>query len=127
VLPAWSTQLALVATPAAVRPTSERDTGCAAACRFRPGTLLLGRRRATSLGTVQESSAQPSGAGLSGLGTRVEQILRQAEQQATDHEQRSRQAADEIIATARAEAQSIIDQARARAAAITGPPEDAAP
>jgi hypothetical protein len=89
--------------------------------------LLIGRRRATSPGAGPESSAQPGGAGLSGLGTRVDQILRQAEQQATGHEQRSRQAADDIIAAARAEAQSIIDQARAQAAAITGPPDDATP
>lgn len=52
---------------------------------------------------------------LSGLGTRVEQILRLAEQQANVHNAESEREAEQIVANARAEAQAIIDKARKQA------------
>lgn len=52
---------------------------------------------------------------LSGLGTRVEQILRLAEEQANAHGALSEREAEQIVANAQAEAQAIIDQAREQA------------
>lgn len=52
---------------------------------------------------------------LSNLGTRVEGILRLAEEQADDHRAEARREADGILAAARAEADHTIAAARAKA------------
>ena len=54
---------------------------------------------------------------LSGLGTRVEQILRLAEEQANDHRGEAKRESEGIISAARLEAREITDKARAEAAA----------
>lgn len=54
-----------------------------------------------------------------GLGTRVEEILRLAEQQAEDHRAAARREADEIVAAARREAEEIVAAARREAGRLT--------
>jgi hypothetical protein len=78
------------------------------------GTLLFvwGQRRSSPPG----SPGQDRVGGLHGLDTRVEQILRLAEQQAQDHREEAEQEAVRILAEARAEARSILDRARTDAA-----------
>lgn len=53
--------------------------------------------------------------GLRGMGTRVEQVLRLAEEQADDHRARAARDAERIVAEARAEARAILDKAREQA------------
>ncbi|MEU7928013.1 hypothetical protein [Micromonospora sp. NPDC049107] len=57
---------------------------------------------------------------LSGLGTRVEQILDLAEKQAEDHRAVARLEAESIVTAARREAESILNRAHEQAAGITG-------
>ncbi|MGC4874826.1 DivIVA domain-containing protein [Micromonospora sp. DT43] len=57
---------------------------------------------------------------LSGLGTRVEQILDLAEQQADDHRANARSEAEGIVTAARREAETILNRAHEQAAGITG-------
>ncbi|MGC5054615.1 DivIVA domain-containing protein [Micromonospora sp. DT48] len=70
---------------------------------------------------------------LSGLGTRVEQILKLAEEQADDHRSEARLEAERIVTAARREAEAILNQAHEQAAGITRkdlsrvPPTPAAP
>ncbi|TWJ20530.1 DivIVA domain-containing protein [Micromonospora endolithica] len=64
---------------------------------------------------------------LSGLGTRVEQILRLAEEQANDHRDEARREAEEMVSAARREAEAILDRAHEQAAGITGTGRDPAP
>ena len=58
---------------------------------------------------------------LSGLGTRVEQILRRAERQADDHRAEARREAEGIVAGARREAEALLKRAHEQAAGIAGP------
>ncbi|GIF41531.1 hypothetical protein BC793_111108 [Actinoplanes xinjiangensis] len=58
-------------------------------------------------GDLIEDAGAPDRPALSGLGTRVEQILRLAEEQAEDHRAEARREADGIIAAAHAEARRI--------------------
>ncbi|RIV41405.1 hypothetical protein D2L64_01510 [Micromonospora radicis] len=58
---------------------------------------------------------------LAGLGTRVEQILQMAEEQAADHRNEAKRESEGILAAARAEADAILAQARAQADRTTGP------
>jgi vacuolar-type H+-ATPase subunit H len=60
-----------------------------------------------------------SGPTLPELGTRVEQILRLAEQQAEDHRAEARREAERIVAAARQEAEEILAAARREARQIT--------
>ena len=62
-----------------------------------------------------EENSRPT---LSGLGTRVEQILRLAEEQANDHRGEAKREAEGIVSAARLEAREITDKARAEAAAM---------
>lgn len=55
------------------------------------------------------------------LGTRVEQILRVAEEQAEDHRDRARREAERILDEARSEARTIVDGARAQVPPVGGP------
>lgn len=57
---------------------------------------------------------------LSGLGTRVEQILDLAEKQADDHRAVARLEAEGIVTAARREAETILNRAHEQAAGITG-------
>ncbi|MFF0154429.1 DivIVA domain-containing protein [Micromonospora sp. NPDC005203] len=57
---------------------------------------------------------------LSGLGDRVEQILRLAERQAHDHRTEARREAEGVVTDARREAEAILNRAREQAAGITG-------
>lgn len=57
---------------------------------------------------------------LSGLGTRVEQILDLAEKQADDHRANARSEAEGIVTAARREAETILNRAHEQAAGITG-------
>ncbi|MET8525615.1 hypothetical protein [Micromonospora sp. NPDC005172] len=58
---------------------------------------------------------------LSGLGTRVEQILDLAEKQAEDHRTVARLEAESIVTAARREAETILNRAHEQAAGMTGP------
>src|SRR5436305_14285383 len=62
-----------------------------------------------------EENSRPT---LSGLGTRVEQILRLAEEQANDHRGESKRESEGILSASRLEAREITDKARAEAAAM---------
>ncbi|RQX54763.1 cell division protein DivIVA, partial [Micromonospora chalcea] len=62
-----------------------------------------------------EENSRPT---LSGLGTRVEQILRLAEEQANDHRNEAKRESEGILSAARLEAREITDKARAEAAAM---------
>lgn len=64
---------------------------------------------------------------LSGLGTRVEQILKLAEQQADDHRAEARLEAEAIVTAARREAEAIVNRAHEQAAGITGAHPDLSP
>ncbi|WP_370461773.1 DivIVA domain-containing protein [Micromonospora sp. WP24] len=55
---------------------------------------------------------------LSGLGTRVEQILELAERQADDHRAEARREAERIVTAARHEAETILNRAHEQAAGI---------
>jgi F0F1-type ATP synthase membrane subunit b/b' len=65
-----------------------------------------------------DSRESPS---LAGLGTRVEQILRLAEDQASARLDKAARKADQIVAEARLQAAEIIKQARAEAATLNKP------
>src|SRR2546430_17085642 len=69
-----------------------------------------------------EENSRPT---LSGLGTRVEQILRLAEEQANDHRGEAKREAEGIVSAARLEAREITDEGRAQARAMkaTAAPE----
>ncbi|MGS2619543.1 DivIVA domain-containing protein [Micromonospora sp. LZ34] len=64
---------------------------------------------------------------LSGLGTRVEQILELAEEQADDHRAEARLEAEGIVTAARREAEAILNRAHEQAAGITGTGRDLSP
>jgi vacuolar-type H+-ATPase subunit H len=57
---------------------------------------------------------------IHGLGSRVEGILRLAEQQADDHRAQARREAAEIVAAARREAEEILAAARQEASRLRG-------
>lgn len=57
---------------------------------------------------------------LSGLGTRVEQILKLAENQANDHRNEAKRESEQLVAAARQEAETIVSRAHDQAAGITG-------
>jgi cell division septum initiation protein DivIVA len=63
-----------------------------------------------------KSDSRPT---LDGLGTRVEQILRLAEEQAEACRSAAQQEAEEIVAAARREAEEIVAAARREADGIT--------
>ncbi|WBB53959.1 hypothetical protein [Verrucosispora sp. WMMD573] len=56
---------------------------------------------------------------LGGLGTRVEQILKLAEEQANDHRDEARRESEAIVTAARREAEAILNRAHEQAARIT--------
>src|ERR671916_221044 len=62
-----------------------------------------------------EERAQPT---LSGLGTRVEQLLRLAEEQAKEHRGESKREAEKLIAAAHLESKEVVEKARAVATAV---------
>lgn len=57
---------------------------------------------------------------LGGLGTRVEQILDLAEEQADDHRSAAQREAESIVTAARREAETILNRAHQQAAGISG-------
>ncbi len=79
------------------------------------GLALVGSPSATADETagVRPTSERPA---LAELGTRVEQILRLAEQQADDHRTKAEREAERILSEARSAARLIVDGARAEAA-----------
>ncbi|MEU4481686.1 hypothetical protein AB0F68_27015 [Micromonospora sp. NPDC023966] len=81
------------------------------------GLALFGSRSATS----EEAAVAPSekGPALAQLGTRVEQILRLAEEQAENHRAEAARDAERTLSEARSAAQLIVDTARAEAAGLT--------
>lgn len=62
-----------------------------------------------------EEAAKPT---LSGLGTRVEQLLRLAEEQANDHRDDAKREAEKLIAAAHLESKEVVEKARAVATAV---------
>ncbi|GAB2958206.1 hypothetical protein GCM10027280_53660 [Micromonospora polyrhachis] len=64
---------------------------------------------------------------LGGLGTRVEQILELAEEQAGDHCAEARLESERIVTAARREADAILNRAREQAVGITGRGRDSSP
>ena len=73
---------------------------------------LVARRAERKAHQAQQAS-RPA---LAGLGTRVEQVLRLAEEQANDHRVKAEREAEQILASARREAEAIISGAHAVAA-----------
>ncbi|MET8835890.1 hypothetical protein ABZV78_18480 [Micromonospora sp. NPDC004540] len=82
------------------------------------GLAVFGSRAAAG----DEAAARPSGEGppLAQLGSRVEQILRLAEEQAENHRAEAARDAERTLAEARSAAQLIVDRARAVATGLTG-------
>lgn len=64
---------------------------------------------------------------LSGLGSRVEQILKLAEEQADNHRAEARLEAEGIVTAARREAEAILNRAHEQAAGISGTRRDMSP
>ncbi|MGW5667366.1 hypothetical protein [Micromonospora sp. NPDC003776] len=64
---------------------------------------------------------------LSGLGTRVEQLLKLAEEQADDHRAKARLDAEGIVTAARREVEAILNRAHEQAAGISGARRDLFP
>lgn len=81
------------------------------------GTAVVAERR-------RRNRQRPT---LSGLGTRVEQILKLAEEQAADHRAEARLEAEGIVTAARREAEAILNRAHEQAAGITGTRRDLSP
>jgi hypothetical protein len=84
-------------------------------------TLSLVRSSPTAVSG--EAAVRPPGERptLSGLGTRVEQIIRLAEEQADDHRATAEREAERLLSEARSAARLIVDRAHADAAGSTGP------
>ncbi|MFI7578223.1 hypothetical protein [Micromonospora sp. NPDC049497] len=78
------------------------------------GTAVVAERR-------RRNRQRPT---LSGLGTRVEQILKLAEEQADDYRAEARLKAEEILTAARRVAEAVLNQAHEQAAGI---PRDLSP
>src|SRR3954468_19154343 len=70
------------------------------------------------LGETSKQLEENSRPTLSGLGTRVEQILRLAEEQANDHRNEAKRESEGILSAARLEAREITHKAPADAAAM---------
>ncbi|MFE9658373.1 DivIVA domain-containing protein [Micromonospora sp. NPDC006431] len=85
---------------------------------------LAGDGTTTGTAVVAERRRRPA---LSGLGTRVEQILKLAEEQADDHRAKARLEAEGIVTAARREAEAILNRAHEQAAGITGTRRDLSP
>nr|WP_206024857.1 hypothetical protein [Micromonospora zingiberis] len=81
---------------------------------------LAGADRAPAPRRVRTFQLADDGPTLAGLGTRVEQILELAEEQADDHRNEAKRESEGILAAARAEADAILAQARAQADRTTG-------
>ena len=77
--------------------------------------------------TVQRRQRNRQRPTLNGLGTRVEQILKLAEEQADDHRAKTRLEAEAIVTAARREAEAILNRAHEQAAGITGTRRDPSP
>lgn len=82
------------------------------------GLSLTSSRPATVGGEARVQSPS-EGAELSTLGSRVEQILRLAEEQAENHRSNAKREAERTLSKARSEARLIVDKARAEAAGLT--------
>lgn len=81
--------------------------------------LSFVRSRPTAAGgeaAVPSTDERPT---LAGLGTRVEQIIRLAEEQADDHRATAEREAERLLSEARSAARLIVDRARAEAARST--------
>jgi len=81
------------------------------------GTAVVAERR-------RRNRQRPT---LSGLGTRVELILKLAEEQASHHRAEARLQAEEIVTAARREADAILNRAHQQAAGISGTRQDPSP
>ncbi|WP_173061436.1 hypothetical protein [Phytohabitans houttuyneae] len=77
---------------------------------------LLGSTEPAPGDGAERQGRNPQRPTLSGLGTRVEQVLELAEEQAADHRAEARREAEEIVTTARREAEAIVNRAREQAA-----------
>lgn len=75
----------------------------------------------TGLSPLGDGGQQSS---LGGLGTRVEQILRLAEEQADDHRREATREAEAILSAARQEAAAILHRAHEQATGITSQREE---
>jgi hypothetical protein len=75
--------------------------------RPRAGSLIEDAKDSRETGSIGDARAPSARPTLAGLGTRVEDILRLAEEQAADHRAAAEREAAAIIAAARAEAQRI--------------------
>ena len=81
------------------------------------GTTVVAQRR-------RRNRQRPT---LNGLSTRVEQILKLAEEQADDHRAKARLEAEGIVTAARREAEAILNRAHEQAVGITGTRWDPSP
>jgi len=91
--------------------TSKAKTGTTDA-RDRIGEL---ERKVAEQSKQLEERAQPT---LSGLGSRVEQLFRLAEDQANEHRGESTREAEKLIAAAHLESKEVVEKARAVATAV---------
>ncbi|RAO46024.1 hypothetical protein [Micromonospora saelicesensis] len=73
----------------------------------------------TATGVAKRQRSSPDRPTLSGLGTRVEQILQLAEKQADDHLNAAKLDAEKTVSAARREAETIVNRAHEQAAGIT--------
>ncbi|KAB1160992.1 hypothetical protein F6X68_06730 [Micromonospora sp. AMSO12t] len=80
-------------------------------------TSMTAAERAAAAEQRWQDQTRPT---LSGLGNRVEQILRLAEKQGEDHRNAARRESEELVDTARREAETIVNRAREEAARIAG-------
>jgi cell division septum initiation protein DivIVA len=82
----------------------------------------------TQLRSQQKQMQESSKPTLSGLGTRVEQLLRLAEEQANEHRNEAEKKAEETLGAARLQARELTEKARAEAQGLkaTGEREAAA-
>src|ERR671911_1512983 len=72
-------------------------------------------RKVAEQGKALAERAQPT---LSGLGSRVEQLLRLADEQANEHRGESKREAEKLIAAAHLESKEVVEKARAVATAV---------
>ncbi|MGC4866058.1 hypothetical protein ACLQ3B_11585 [Micromonospora sp. DT53] len=97
--------------------TTESDlVGDGLADRDEPAGAAGDRTATGTAGVAKRQRSSPDRPTLSGLGTRVEQILKLAETQADDHLNAAKLDAEKMVGAARREAEAIVNRAHEQAA-----------
>src|SRR5262245_17508140 len=105
----------LAQTKAAHAEAEQRMNDSQRRTRQAEQALSSAQQKLTDQSKQIEENSRPT---LSGLGTRVEQILRLAEEQANEHRGDSKRESEGVVSASRLEAREITDKARAEAAAM---------